>query len=162
MTSPPHNEPGATDANEIPAPVAAEPPRNRVHHALLCSAGAASLVLGVLGVFLPLLPTTPFLLLAAACWARASPRLHRRLLAHPHFGPMIDDWERHHSLSRRVKITSISLLAMSIGTSIYLVRETLWLQLLLAVIAIGVATWMWRLPTRETNTRDDDASNTKS
>lgn len=117
---------------------------------LLWCAGALSLALGVAGMFLPLLPTTPFLLLTAACWARASPRLHRRLLAHPRFGPLIDNWERHRSLPRKVKITALSMMALSIGGSIWLVRDRIWLQGLLAAIAITVAVWMWRLPTRET------------
>lgn len=125
--------------------------------ALLWLAGALSLMLGVIGIFLPLMPTTPFLLLTAACWARASPRLHRRLLAHPRFGPVIADWERHHSLPRKVKLTAIGLLSISIAASMYIVRDRLWLQLLLAAIAISVATWMWRLPTREITPPDETA-----
>lgn len=127
--------------------------------AALWCAGAISLALGVAGIFLPLLPTTPFILLTAACWARASPRFHRRLLAHPRFGPLIDNWERHHSLPRRVKTTAIALLTLSVGVSIYLLRGALWLQLALAAIAVTVATWMWRLPTRELpEKRKDDGS----
>lgn len=125
--------------------------------AVFWCAGAIALALGVAGIFLPLLPTTPFILLAAACWARASPRFHRRLLAHPRFGPLIENWERHHSLPRRVKVTAIALLTASVSVSIYLVRDMLWLQLMLATIGIVVATWMWRLPIRELQTNNNCA-----
>ncbi|MDO5059604.1 MAG: YbaN family protein, partial [Neisseria sp.] len=54
--------------------------------------GAIAFSLGVIGIFLPVLPTTPFILLAAACWAKASPRFHQWLLNHRYFGPMVADW----------------------------------------------------------------------
>jgi uncharacterized membrane protein YbaN (DUF454 family) len=146
---------GATAASTAPA-ARVHPPRSRAMRIALWWAGAVSLVLGILGIFLPVLPTTPFILLTAACWARASPRLHRRLLAHPRFGPMIDNWERYHSVPRRVKLTSIGLLSLSISFSIYMLRGRLWLQLMLAAFAVSVAVWMWRLPTREVEKKKKD------
>lgn len=125
------------------------PPDSRALRVILWCVGAISLALGVAGIFLPLLPTTPFVLLTAACWARASPRFHRRLLDHPRFGPLIYNWERHRSLPRRAKITAIVLMAISVGLSAYLVRDKLWLQLTIAGIVLAIAVWLWRLPTRE-------------
>ncbi len=71
------------------------------------SLGIAATGLGLVGVALPLLPTTPFLLLAAFAFARSSPRLHGWLLSHPQFGPLIEDWRRHGAVSRRAKLLAI-------------------------------------------------------
>lgn len=148
---------GAAGDAPVPAlrPRRPRKPRSRAMRITLWCGGAVALVLGIVGIFLPLLPTTPFILLAAACWARASPRLHRRLLAHPHFGPMIENWERYHSIPLKVKLTSIGLLSISICFSIYLVRDKPWLQVLMAAFALCVAVWMWRLPTQEVERRND-------
>lgn len=127
----------------------ADPPAKslgRVWRAVAWIAGSCSLVLAVLGLFLPVLPTTPFLLLTAACWARASPRLHHWLLSHPRFGPLLDQWQRHRSLPRRAKRAAIAMLSLSLGGSIYLVRAMPWLQVLLLAVGVAVGTWLWRLP----------------
>jgi uncharacterized membrane protein YbaN (DUF454 family) len=65
--------------------------------------GVLSFVVGAVGVFVPLLPTVPFMLLAAFCFARGSERFHRWLVAHPRFGPAIRDWRAHGAVSRRAK-----------------------------------------------------------
>ncbi len=108
--------------------------------------GAISLVLGIIGLFLPVMPTTPFILLAAACWSRSLPRLHRWLLAQPKVGPMIEHWERNRTVPRRVKLVATAFVLPSIGTSIYLVRETTWLVLMLVAIAVIVIAGIWLLP----------------
>ncbi len=113
---------------------------------LLWLAGTVALILGIVGAFLPVLPTTPFILLAAACYAKASERFHRRLLNHPTFGPTIRNWEQYRSIAPKTKRIAVSMMTLSIGVSIYVVREHLWLQLMLATIAVSVGTWMWRLP----------------
>lgn len=81
--------------------------------------GGLFLGLGLLGVVLPVLPTTPFLLLAAGCFARSSPRLHGWLLAHPVFGPPIRNWEENGAISRRAKRLAVgsmaAVLALSVG-----------------------------------------------
>lgn len=69
--------------------------------------------LGTLGIFLPLLPTTVFLLIAAWAFARSDERCHRWLLSHPHFGPMIECWQRHRAMPRRAKIAAFIALAAS-------------------------------------------------
>lgn len=75
------------------------------------TAGCLALLLGIAGIALPLLPTVPFLLLAAFCFARSSRRLHRWLVDHPRFGPPIREWQRHGAISIRAK----RLATLSIG-----------------------------------------------
>ena len=69
--------------------------------------GLVSLALGALGVFLPLLPTTPFVLVAAIAFAKSSDRLHQWLVDHDIFGPLIADWREHGAISRRTKVISV-------------------------------------------------------
>ena len=95
---------------------------------LLIILGAVSLGLGVAGMFLPVLPTTPFLLLTAWCWMKGSPRLHVWLMAHPKLGPYIRDFQEHKCISRRVKAVSVTTLWLTIALSIILVRP-LWLRI---------------------------------
>ncbi len=116
---------------------------------LLWIAGTLALLLGIAGIFLPVLPTTPFILLAAACYARASERFYRKLIAHPSFGPLIVEWQRYHSIPRRVKRVAVTAMSLSICVSIWLVSGKPWLQALLVVIGVSVGTWLWRIPSRE-------------
>jgi len=116
---------------------------------LLIAAGSLCVVLGLLGIFLPLLPTTPFMLLAAACFARSSRRFHGWLLANPTFGPLIREWEKHRSIPRRTKLTAIALMSLTMATSIVFFVEPRWLQVLLAAVGVGLAIWMYRIPSRE-------------
>ena len=73
--------------------------------------------LGILGAFLPILPTTPFMLLAAAAFARSSPRFHRWLIEHPTFGPPVRDWQAHGAISRRAKMLAVSSMAAVLAVS---------------------------------------------
>lgn len=104
---------------------------------LLIILGAVSLGLGVAGMFLPVLPTTPFLLLTAWCWMKGSPRMHAWLMSHPKLGPYIKDFQEHKCISRRVKAVSTVTLWLTITLSIILVNA-IWLRILLAAIAVGV------------------------
>ncbi len=117
--------------------------------AFFLTAGTVALVLGLAGIFLPLLPTTPFVLLAAACYARGSRRFYEWLLANRTFGPIILEWRRHHSIPYRTKVTAIVLMSMTLATSIALFAEPLWLKGLLAALGVGLAVWMYRLPSRD-------------
>lgn len=103
--------------------------------------GSLSLILGVLGIFLPLLPTTPFLLLSAALYMHSSPKLYDKLLTNRYLGGYITDYRENKALARSTKIKIILLLWSSMIYSIFWVcDEKLWLQIILALIAIGV-TW---------------------
>ncbi|MDJ0751040.1 MAG: YbaN family protein [Woeseiaceae bacterium] len=86
--------------------------------------GVVSLALGALGVFLPLLPTTPFVLLAAFAFANSSERLHQWLLDHNVFGPLIADWRSHGAIGRRTKIVSLVSMAAIVGISLLLAVPT--------------------------------------
>ena len=79
--------------------------------------GAVCVALGVIGIPLPLLPTTPFLLLAAYCFARGSERLHDWLVTHPRLGPPIRDWRRHGAISRRAKWLAGAALLAAFGAA---------------------------------------------
>lgn len=87
--------------------------------------GFVFLGLGLAGVFLPLLPTTPFVLLAAACFAQSSERMHRWILANPTFGPMVREWELKRCVSCRVKVIAIASMAVVGGFSVFLALDTL-------------------------------------
>ena len=79
--------------------------------------GFVSLALGIAGVVLPLLPTTPFVLLSAYCFARSSPRMHDWLLSHRVFGPLIDNWQRYRAVTLRAKWLAVMSMAGVFGIS---------------------------------------------
>lgn len=99
--------------------------------------GLASTAAGLAGIVLPLVPTTPFLLLAAYCFARSSPVLHNWLLTHPTLGKPIDDWQRHHAISRRTKVTSIAVMAAAYAGSV-IGGFPPWILLLQASVLVAV------------------------
>jgi uncharacterized protein len=103
-------------------------------------AGSISLGLGILGIPLPLLPTTPFLLLSAWLFARSSKRFYWWLINHRYFGETIRNYREKGGVRSRVKIGAISLLWITIGISAVFVVELWWVRGLLLAIAIGV-TW---------------------
>ncbi|HLO94047.1 MAG TPA: YbaN family protein [Burkholderiaceae bacterium] len=111
------------------------------------AAGLLSLGLGILGIFLPLLPTTPFVLLAAFCFSRSSRRCEAWLLGHPRFGPMIHDWRAHRAIPWRAK--QLAWLMMSFGSAMAAWRLPLAWCWVPAACCLAVGLWMWRLPTRE-------------
>ncbi|MCK9173473.1 MAG: YbaN family protein [Desulfuromonas thiophila] len=113
---------------------------------LLLSLGLCSTVLAVLGLFVPLLPTVPLLLLAAACFARSSERFHNWLLDHPHLGPLVRGYLAGQGMPLRAKIRAISLLWLSIGISVLLLLTKLWLKMMLIGIALAVTVYLLRLP----------------
>ena len=122
--------------------------RERVIRAFWVTCGAVSLVLGFIGIFLPLLPTTPFVLLAAACFARGSERFHDWLVSHPRFGPLVRDWQAHRSIPLRAKCLALSMMWISMGTTAWLLRGRPVSSLTLLAVGAAVTIWMVRLPTR--------------
>jgi len=114
--------------------------------AILVAVGWLSVVGGVLGIFLPLVPTVPFLLLAVACFARSSERFHRWLVEHAHLGPLIRDYLQGAGIPRRAKATVIGMVWVSTSVSAFLV-PTRWVQVLLLLIAAALTWYLFRLPT---------------
>lgn len=140
MNPPPPHEPGPADARLH---------GSRLVRGLLWVAGTVSLGLGILGVVLPGLPTTPFILLSAACYARASPRLYRWLTRHRWLGPMVRDWEQHRSLTRRTKTVAQVSMVLMVSFSAWGLRER---PVLLAVVLLAALVGVWvvaRIPVRK-------------
>ncbi len=106
---------------------------------LLITLGCISLGLGILGIFLPLLPTTPFLLLSASLFAKSSDKLYNKLMQHKYFGPYIENFRVHKSIPLHGKIIAVSLIWITITYSALVVVPLLWVKILLFVIAIAVS-----------------------
>ena len=115
-----------------------------------------ALVLGVVGIVLPILPTTPFLLLAAACYARSSARLYRWLLGQPSLGPIITQWRASRSLPPGVKARALLVVALTFVISIVLV-EAIPLQMALAAIGLTLGLFLYRLPTSAVASHEERA-----
>jgi uncharacterized protein len=115
---------------------------------LYLSAGFTALLMGILGAVLPVLPTTPFILLAAFCFARSSARFHNKLLANRFAGPIIFEWCKYRSIPRQAKRWAYLLMALSFCSSILLV-PAIWQKVMLAVIGVILAIFIWRVPVRD-------------
>lgn len=113
---------------------------------LWLSIGALSLVLGLVGSVLPLLPTTPFILLAAFCFANSSPRFHLWLVEHPAFGPPIRDWRLHGAISRGAKLAGTLAMAAAFLLSA-LFRLDAVILIIQALVMAGVLAFLWTRPT---------------
>ncbi len=109
-----------------------------IRKAVLIFAGTVCVALGVAGMFLPLLPTTVFLLMAAYCYSRSSERFHTWLLTNRLFGPYIKNYKSGKGISIRQKVSTISILWLSIGSSIWMLGAGVWITLLLVSIAVAV------------------------
>ncbi|NCC51272.1 MAG: DUF454 domain-containing protein [Spartobacteria bacterium] len=113
--------------------------RIEIRKGLLVAAGVTAVGLGTVGVVVPLLPTTPFLLLAAACFVRSSDRLYAWLIHHKWFGYYIRNYREHKAITQRAKMVTLTLLWGTIGYAIMFAASAWWLRALLAAIALGVS-----------------------
>jgi uncharacterized membrane protein YbaN (DUF454 family) len=122
--------------------------KRRVVRALLLVAGTMSLVLGTVGIVLPILPTTPFLLLAAACYLRSSERMHKWLLGNRWFGEYIRNYQEGRGIPLKTKIVALAFLwAAILYSAFFALDEILIAQVALLLIALGVSVHLIRLPT---------------
>jgi uncharacterized protein len=110
--------------------------------------GSFSLGLGIIGIFLPLIPTTPLLLLAAYCYAKGSKRLYDWLLGHPLMGSYIKDYQCGQGIPLKVKAVTIIFLWLMICLTAWFAASQLWLRIILGIIAICVTGLMLYLPTK--------------
>lgn len=109
--------------------------------------GCLFFVLGLIGIPLPVLPTTPFMLLAAACWANSSERFHTWLIHHPQFGKFIQNWQKNRAIPRRAKYFAWTMMTISCGMLFYrLPHKWVWVAVLSSVICLCTMLWMARLP----------------
>ena len=121
--------------------------RPRWQRVLWAAAGALALITGIVGIFVPLLPTTPFVLLAAFCFSRGSERCERWLLEHRRFGPIVRDWRARRAVPLRAKqFASVMMVLGSLWGAFALPIQVAWLP---AAVCAATATWLWRLPTRK-------------
>jgi uncharacterized membrane protein YbaN (DUF454 family) len=114
---------------------------------LLLICGYIFLAVGFLGIIIPILPTTPFLLLAAACFLRSSEKLYRWLINHKMFGKLILCYEQYRAISLKAKVLSVTLLWVGIVSSAWFFVSFLWLRILLVIIGAGVSGYILRLKT---------------
>lgn len=120
--------------------------RKEIQKYLLIFLGTISLILGMIGVLIPVLPTTPFLLLASFCYIRSSKRLYDWLINHKLFGSYIYNYMTHRAVEPKAKITAITFLWTSLILSMVLV-PILHLRLFLAAVGIGVSVHLLTLKT---------------
>lgn len=120
--------------------------------------GTAFVVIGVIGIFLPILPTTPFMLLAAWCYAKSSRRFYNWIMNNQVFGPIIREWRQHRSIPRRAKRTAMILMPTTFAISIIFFVPLFWVQIGLMCMCIGMLYFMWRIPVREINADNEGSS----
>ncbi|OSN04113.1 hypothetical protein AU510_12685 [Lonsdalea britannica] len=116
-----------------------------MYRVVLIVLGWLAVVLATLGVVLPLLPTTPFLLLAAWCFARSSPRFHYWLLHRSWFGGYLRHWQQHRALPPGVKVKAVVVIVATFAVSIWMVHIP-WVRGVLLAIMACLLIFMWRLP----------------
>jgi uncharacterized membrane protein YbaN (DUF454 family) len=122
----------------------------------LLAAGWLSTALAVLGIFLPLLPTVPLLLLAAACFGRSSETFHRWLVEHRHFGPLLQPYLTGGGIPRRARVRAIAVIWVTIPASALLLVPLLWVRGLMIAVALAVTLYLLRLPAWEEPTSQPD------
>lgn len=118
-----------------------------VRRGVYFSIGSVSVVMGVIGIFVPLWPTTCFLLLAGWCFARSSPRAERWLHENRLFGRYLSDYRERGVISSRVRTTSVATLWVFIALSAVLLASRLWAVALLVLVAVAVTVHLYSLPT---------------
>ena len=123
------------------------PKLGKIKRCFFIAVGTVFLVVGAVGIFLPILPTTPFLLLSAACYYKGSERMHRWMLNNRWFGNYIRNYKEGKGISLRSKAFTISLLWMVIGYSAFFIVNVIIVQILLFIIATGVSIHIITIPT---------------
>lgn len=123
--------------------------RTKVKHYLLIVLGWLFVILGIIGAVLPLLPTTPFLILALGCFAESSPRFHTMLLNNKWFGPPLSQWENSHTVRKDTKYKATVLIIITFAISITVLHGRVGLQLMLVGIGLTLLWFIHRLKESE-------------
>ncbi|MCD2341801.1 YbaN family protein [Ideonella azotifigens] len=133
----------------MPPPVVSPLPTRRLAwlRPLWLLAGGLSLLLGVIGIFLPLLPTTPFVLLAAWCFSKGSERWEHWLVTHRHLGPIVRDWRATRAVPLRAKQLATVMMSASSLWAWWTIPSPIW-RWTPGITCALVALWLWHLPTR--------------
>lgn len=108
--------------------------------------GWLSLAAGIVGLFLPIVPTVPFVLFAAFCFSRGSKRLHRWMRQHRRFGRAIRDWEEHGAISRRSKTVATVMMAFSLVYPLFILDVHLGYKISFVVVMVSVTLFIWTRP----------------
>ncbi|MCK5242530.1 YbaN family protein [bacterium] len=124
--------------------------KNKFIQYIYIIAGWFSLSVGIIGVFLPILPTTPFILLAAFCFSRGSVKYHRWLRQHRYFGKAVRDWETYRGMRIPAKVMATALLSILFSISLIFLGLPGWIKISLLIIALAVLIYIWSLPTPPT------------
>jgi uncharacterized membrane protein YbaN (DUF454 family) len=118
---------------------------------LFLIAGYLCLVLGFIGAFLPILPTTPFVLLAAYCFSKGSDRMYNSLLQTKLFGPLIIDWRAHGVIPMKAKILSTTMIVLLFSYTLIFVPVAVWIKIIVATSGMGVLAFIWSRPSYPKN-----------
>jgi uncharacterized membrane protein YbaN (DUF454 family) len=140
---------------DVAAGEAGPRPLSWIAGAGLWATGTVALGLGFVGIFLPLLPTTPLLLLAAACFVRVSPRAYRWLLRNPLFGPVIHQWRVERTVPARAKWTGVALVFAAFAATTILVPNCIYGYITLFLLGSGLIVFLAALPTARAAIRPD-------
>lgn len=133
--------------------------KKRFEHPLLrmvlIISGWIAVILGVAGIFLPVLPTVPFLLLASACFAKSSEVFHEWLVRHDRFGPLLHDYLNGEGIPLRAKISAVAMICSSISVSVLFFVDSLRLKVALVAIALIICVYLLSRPTLPRNGREN-------
>ena len=121
---------------------------NRVLRILLICAGFISVILGIIGAALPVLPTTPFLILAAICFSYSSEKFFNKIISNKYFGKNVKDYLEGRGIPLKAKVAAVSVLWLSIGLSTYFI-DILWVRILLPSLAAFITWFILKEPSSE-------------
>lgn len=140
-----------------------------IHKLIFIMLGFLSLLIGIIGIFLPIVPTTPLVLLAAYFFSKGSDRLYRWLTENPYFGEMIKDWERYRIIPLRSKIIATSMIIPSFAFTMIFVNVPIWIKLIVLCIGFYALHFIWTKPEtypegveNQLEENDDDTSSERS
>ncbi len=125
--------------------------KTRIVKTIFLGLGTISLGLAVLGIFLPLVPTTPLVLLSAALYAKGSDKMYQWLIDHKWFGPQIKQYQSGNGIPRKAKVMAITMTWAGLLFSAYLISAKPWLLAIIYFVGVGITAYMLSLPTYNNN-----------